>query len=98
LRRNDNALVAARALDLPTGQGGLTFNVLPAVDTGELEAGFHSVLRFCVFPGQTGRLSGHFPYDFRCVTNAGRFFRILFPLPGFTSFFQLFPDFHTPFA
>ena len=43
-RRNDNALVAGRALDLPSGQGGLTFNVLPAVDAGELEVGFHGVL------------------------------------------------------
>jgi len=43
-RRNDNALVAGRALDLPSGQGGLTFNVLPAVDAGELEVGLHGVL------------------------------------------------------
>ena len=46
LRRNDNAALAGRTLDLPSGKAGLAFDMLPAIDAGELEVGFHNLL-FC---------------------------------------------------
>ena len=46
LRRNDNAALAGRAIDLPSGKAELTFDVLTAINTGELEVGFHDLPAF----------------------------------------------------
>ena len=45
--RNDDAVLAGRTLDLPPGKAGLTFDVLPAIDAGEFELGFHDLARCC---------------------------------------------------
>ncbi len=55
--RNDDAVVAVRTLDLPSGEAGLAFEVLPAVNAGEFERCFRGVLcskfPFLSFPPAT---------------------------------------------